>query len=130
MGADLSEFMGLVQEMVGEMKGFREELREVQEVVEKGLKNIAKSNHLWYWTSVADAMDYAEWWVEFPQEEMDWEFQELWLEDGAYWNHLKERIDEGELDRLVNERMLDYELEEGEVKVGLKDQDAKVELEE
>ena len=77
----MSEFMGLVQEMVGEMKRFREELREVKEVVEKGLKNIAKFDHLWYWTSVADATDYAEWWVDLPQEEMDWVYQELWLED-------------------------------------------------
>ena len=42
-----------------------------------------------------------------------------------YWKYLKERIDEGELDTLVNERNLNYELEEGEEELG-----PKVELEE
>ena len=78
----MGELMGLMQELVGEMKGFREELREVKEVVEKGLKNIAKSNHSWCWTPVMDVIDYMEWWAEFLQEEMDQEYQELWLEDG------------------------------------------------
>ena len=66
----------------------------------------------------------------FPQEEMDQEFQELWLEDEMYWNYLKEKIDEGELNRLVNERRLDYELEEGKVEAGPKDWVPEVELEE
>ena len=61
---------------------------------------------------------------------MDWEFQELWLEDGAYWNHLKERIDEGELDTMVNRRGADYELEEGEVGAGPEDRVSEVDLEE
>ena len=35
-----------------------------------------------------------------------------------YWKYLKERIDEGELDMLVNVRVRDYELEEDEVGAG------------
>ena len=129
-GLLMAELMGLVRELVGEMRGFREELREVKEVVEKGLKNVARANHSWHRTPVADALDYTEWWVGFPQEEMDQEYQELWLEDGMYWKYLKERIDEGELDTLVNERVVDYELEEGEVGAGPKDQASEVDLEE
>ena len=71
-----------------------------------------------------------EWWAEFPQEEMDREYQELWLEDGMYWKYLKERIDEGELDTLVNERVADYELEGSEVGAGPKDRVSKEDLEE
>ena len=117
-------------ELVGEMRGFREELREVKKVVEKGLKNVTRANHSWHQTPIADVLNYTEWWVGFPQEEMDWEYQELWLEDGMYWKYLKERIDEGELDTLVNERGADYELEEGEVGVGPKDRVSEVDLEE
>ena len=97
----------------------------MKEVVEKGLKNIMKANHLWHRTPIADALDYMEWWVGFPQEEMDQEFQELWKEDGTYWEYLKGRIDEEELDGLVNARYEDYELEEGKEGVG-----PQVELEE
>ena len=106
------------------------ELREVKKVVEKGLKNVARANHSWHWTPVADVLDYTEWWVGFPQEEMDQEYQELWLEDGMYWEYLKERIDEGELDTMVNRRGADYELEEGEVGAGPKDWVSEVDLEE
>ena len=126
----MGELTGLVRELVGEMRGFRKKLREIKEVAEKELKDVMKANHSWYRTSVADAMDYAEWWAEFPQEEMDWEYQELWLEDGMYWKYLKKRIDEGELDMLVNEWAQDYELEEGEVGVSPKDQVPEVDLEE
>ena len=126
----MGELTGLVQELVGEMRGFRKELREMKEVAEKELKDVMKANHSWYRTPVADAMDYVEWWVEFPQEEMDWEYQELWLEDGMYWKYLKKRIDKGELDMLVNEWAQDYELEEGEVGVSPKDQVPEVDLEE
>ena len=129
-GMLMGELMGLVQELVGEMRGFRKELREMKEVVEKGLKNVAKSSHLWHWTPIADVLDYAEWWVEFPQEEMDQEYQELWLEDGSYWEYLRRKIDEGELDRLVDKWMQDYELERGEVGVGPEDQVPKEDLEE
>ena len=104
-GVLMAELTGLVRELVGEMKGFREELREVKKVVEKGLKNVARANHSWHRTPVADALDYAEWWAGFREEEMDREYQELWLEDGMYWKYLKERIDEGELDTMVNERV-------------------------
>ena len=114
----MGELTGLVWELVGEMKGFREELMEMKEVVEKGLRNIVKSNHLWHQTAITDVMDYVEWWAEFQQEEMDQQYQELWLEDGMYWKYLKEKIDEGELDRLVDKRVQDYGLEEGEVGVG------------
>ena len=85
--------MGLVRELVGEMRGFREELREMKEVVGTGLKNVVKANHLWHWTPVVDALDYMEWWAELPQEEMDQEYQ-LWLEDGTYWEYLRGKIDE------------------------------------
>ena len=129
-GTPMGELTGLVRELVGEMKGFKEELREMKEVVVKGLRNVAKANHLWHWTPVADALDYVEWWAEFPQEEMDQEYQELWLEDGMYWKYLKERIDEGELDTLVNARVRDYELEEGKVGVGPEDRVPEVELKE
>ena len=47
-----------------------------------------------------------------------------------YWKYLKERIDEGELDTLVNERVADYELEGSEVGAGLEDQVSEVDLEE
>ena len=42
-----------------------------------------------------------------------------------YWKYLKERIDEEELDMLVNVKVRDYELEEDEVGAG-----PEVELEE
>ena len=126
----MGELMGLVRELVGEMRGFREELREMKEVVEKGLRNVMKANHSWHRTPVTDTLDYAEWWAEFPQEEMDQEYQELWLEDGMYWKYLKERIDEGELDTLVNERVGDYELEGGKVGAGPEDRVPEVDLEE
>ena len=100
----------------------------MKEVVEKGLKNVTKASHSWHWTPVADALDYAEWWAEFPQEEMDQEYQELWQEDGMYWKYLKGKTDEEELDRLVNARYQDYELEEGEVGVGPEDQVPKDQL--
>ena len=129
-GVPMVELTGLVRELVGEMKGFREELREVKEVVEKGLKNVARASHSWHQTPVPDALDKAEWWAGFPQEEMDREYQELWLEDGMYWKYLKERIDEGELDTMVNERVADYEVEEGEGGVGPEDQVSEVDLEE
>ena len=126
----MGELMGLVRELVGEMRGFREELREMKEVVEKGLRNVVKANHSWHQTPVADALDYMEWWVGFPQEEMDQEFQELWQEDGTYCEYLKGKTDEEELDRLVNVMYEDYELEEGEEGVGPEDQVPEVELEE
>ena len=129
-GVPMAELTGLVRELVGEMRGFWEELREVKEVVEKGLKNVARANHLWHRTPVADVLDYVEWWAGFPQEEMDQEYQELWLEDGMYWKYLKERIDEGELDTMVNERVADYELEEGKVGAGPEDRVSEVDLEE
>ena len=124
-GITMGELTGLVRKLLGEMRGFREELREMKEVVEKGLKNVAMANHLWHQTPIVDALDYAEWWVEFPQEEMDWKYQELWLEDGMYWEYLRGKIDGGELNQLVDERLLDYKLEKGKVEVG-----PKVELEE
>ena len=129
-GMPMEELTGLVRELLREMRGFREGLREMKEVVEKGLRNIAKANHSWHQTPVTDAVDYAEWWVGFSQEEMDQEYQELWMEDGMYWKYLKERIDEGELDMLVNERNLDYEVEEGEEEVGPEDRVPEVELKE
>ena len=129
-GVPMAELTGLVRELVGEMKGFWEELREVKKVVEKGLKNVARASHSWHRTPVANALDYAEWWAGFPQEEMDREYQELWLEDGMYWKYLKERIDEGELDTMVNERVADYEVEEGEGGAGPKDRVSEVDLEE
>ena len=129
-GVLMAELTGLVRELVGEMKGFREELREVKKVVEKGLKNVARANHLWHRTPIANALDYAEWWAGFPQEEMDQEYQELWLEDGMYWKYLKERIDEGELDTMVNERVADYEVEDGEGGAGPEDRVSEVDLEE
>ena len=129
-GMPMGELTGWVRELVGEMRGFREELREVKKVVEKGLKNVARVNHSWHQTPVTDALDYVEWWAGFPQEEMDRKYQELWLEDGMYWKYLKERIDEGELDTLVNERVADYELEEGEVGAGPEDRASEVDLEE
>ena len=100
------------------------------EVLEKGFKNVARASHSWHRTPVADALDYAEWWAGFPQEEMDREYQELWLEDGMYWNYLKERIDEGELDTMVNERVADYEVEEGKGGAGPKERVSEVDLEE
>ena len=47
-----------------------------------------------------------------------------------YWKYLKERIDEGELDTLLNERVGDYELEGGEVGAGPEDRVLEVDLEE
>ena len=129
-GMPLGELMGLVQKLVGEMKRFREELREMKEVVVKGLKNIMKSNHSWYQTPIADAIDYMEWYMEFPQEEMDWEYQELWLEDGLYWEYLKGKIDNGELNRAVDERAQDYVLGEDELGVGPEKQGPEVDMEE
>ena len=126
----MGELMGLVRELVGEMRGFREELREMKEVVEKGLRNVAKANHLWHWTPVGDALNYAEWWAGFPQEEMEQEYQELWKEDTTYWEYLKEKIDGEELDELVIARYKDYELEGGGEEVGPEDQVPEVELEE
>ena len=116
--------------MVGEMKGFREELREMKEVMEKGLKNTAKSNHSLYQTPGTDAMDYAEWWAEFLQEEMNQEYQELWLEDGMYWKFLKGKINDGELDRLVDKWALDYELEEDDLGPGPEEQVSEVDMQE
>ena len=110
----MGELTGLVQELVGEMKGVREELREMKEVVEKGLKNIAKSNHPWYWTSITDVINY----TEFPQDEMDQAYQELWLEDGLYWEFLKWKIDDEELDRAVDEHAQDYVLGEDDLEAG------------
>ena len=124
-GIPMGELTGLVRKLLGEMRGFREELREMKEVVEKGLKNVAKANHSWHWIPIVDVLDYAEWWAEFPQEEMDWECQELWVEDGTYWEYLRGKIDKGGLDKLVDERLQNYELEEGKVEVG-----PEVELEE
>ena len=102
-GTPMGELTGLVRELVGEMKGFQEELREVKEVVEKGLKNMARASHLWHWTPVADALDYAEWWAGFSQEEME---------------------------ELVTSRFLDYQLEEGERGAGPEERVPEVELEE
>ena len=130
-GMPMGELMGLVRELVGEMRGFREELREVKEVVEKGLRNVVKASHLWHQTPVADALNYAEWWVGFPQEEMEREYQELWKEDGTYWEYLKvQQIDREKLDELVVARYKDYELEGGEEEVGPEDRVPEVELEE
>ena len=47
-GVPMAELMGLVRELVGEMKGFQEELREVKEAVEKGFKNVARASHSWH----------------------------------------------------------------------------------
>ena len=58
-------------------EGFREELREMKEVVETGLRNVMRVNHLWHWTPIVDVMDYMEWWAGFLKEEMDQEYQEL-----------------------------------------------------
>ena len=113
------------------MRGFREELREVKEVVEKGLKNMVKASHSWYQTPVADALDYVEWWVGFPQEEMEQEYQELWKEDRTYWKYLKgQEIDREELDEMVLARYKDYELEGGREEVGPEDRVPELELEE
>ena len=46
-GVPIGELTGLVRELVKEMRGFREELQEMKEVVEKGLRNVAKANHSW-----------------------------------------------------------------------------------
>ena len=121
----MGESMGLVRELVGEMRGFREEWQEMKEVVGQGLKNIVKTNHSWHWTPFTDALNYVEWWVGFPQEEMKQEYQELWKEDGTYWEYLKGKIDREELDELVIGRYKDYELEGGREEVGFE-----VELEE
>ena len=132
-GMLMGELMGLVRELVGEMRGFREELWEVKKVVEKGLRNVAKASHSWHWTPVGDALDYAEWWAEFPQEEMEEEYQELWREDLTYWEYLKEKqVDKEKLDALVTTRFKDYELEEGEEERGdgLEERISEVDLEE
>ena len=44
-GMPMGELTGLVRELVGEMRGFREELREVKKVLEMGLKNVARASH-------------------------------------------------------------------------------------
>ena len=114
-GVPMAELTGLVRELVGEMKGFREELREVKEAVAKGFKNVARASHSWHRTPITDALDYAEWWVGFPQEEMEEEYQELWREDLGYWEYLKQKqVGPEELEELVTTRFRDYELEEGE----------------
>ena len=125
-GMLMGELMGLMQEMVGEMKGFREELREMKEIVENGLKNIIKSNHSWYQTPVIDVLNY----TEFLQDEMDWEYQELWLEDGLYWEFLEGKIDNEELDRAVDEWAQDYVLGEDNLGVGPEEWVLKVDMEE
>ena len=112
----MGELTGLVRELVGEMRGFREELREVKKVVEKGLRNMAKASHLWHRTPVADVLDYTEWWVGFPQEEIEEEYQELWREDLTYWEY--QQVDKEKLDELVTTRFKDYELEEGKEERG------------
>ena len=132
-GTPMGELTGLVRELVGEMRGFREELREVKEVVEKGLRNVARANHSWHRTPVADVLDYTEWWAGFPQEEMEEEYQELWREDLGYWEFLKQKqVGQEELDELVTTRFRDYELEAGEEERGggLKEQAPEVDLEE
>ena len=108
-------------------------MREVKKVVEKGLKNVARASHSWHRNPVGDALDYADWWVEFPLEEMEEEYQELWREDLMYWEYLKEKqVDKDKLDELVTMRFQDYELEEGEEERGdgLKEQVSEVDLEE
>ena len=132
-GVPMAELMGLVRELVGEMKGFREELREVKKVVEKGLRNIVRANHSWHQNPIRDALNYADWWAGFPLEEMEEEYQELWREDLTYWEYLKEKqVDKEKLDELVTTRFQDYELEEGEEERGdgLEEQVSKVDLEE
>ena len=94
IGVNLSELMELVWELVGEMRGMREELKEVKEAVEKGFKNVVQASHLWYRTPIQDALDYAEWWEEFQKEEVDQEVTELWEEDGWYWEFVKDRMSE------------------------------------
>ena len=125
--------MGLVRELVGEMRGFREELREVKKVVEKGLRNVARASHSWHRTPIVDALNYMEWWAGFPQEEIEEEYQELWREDLTYWEYLKEKqVDKEKLDELVTTRFWDDELEEGEEERGdgLEEWVPKVHLEE
>ena len=115
------------------MKGFWEELREVKEVVEKGLKNVARASHSWHRTPVADALNYAEWWAGFPQEEMEEEYQELWREDLGYWEFLKQKqVGQEELEELVTTRFRDYEMEAGEEESGggLEERVPEVDLEE
>ena len=130
-GVPMAELTGLVRELVGEMKGFREELREVKEVVEKGFKNVARASHSWHRTPVADALNYAEWWAGFPQEEMEEEYQELWKEDLGYWEYLKQmQVGAEEMEELVTARFLDYQLEEGERGAGPEERVPEVELEE
>ena len=105
-GMPMGELTGLVRELVGEMRGFREELREVKKVVEKGLKNVVRASHSWHRSPVGDVLDYVEWWAEFPQEEMEEEYQELWWEDLTYWEYLKEKqVDKEKLDELVSRTM-------------------------
>ena len=132
-GTPMGELTGLVRELVGEMRGFREELREVKEVVEKGLRNVARASHSWHRTPVTDALDYAEWWAGFPQEEMEEEYQELWREDLGYWEYLKQKqVGQEELDELVTMRFRDYEMEAGgeESGEGLEERVPEVDLEE
>ena len=62
---------------------------------------------------------------------MEQEYQELWKEDGTYWEYLKgQQIDREELDEMVIGQYKDYELERGGEEVGPEDQVPKVELEE
>ena len=64
---------------------------------------------------------------------MEEEYQELWKEDGMYWEYFKEKqIDRQKLDELVVARYKDYELVAGEEEMGagLEDRVPKVDLEE
>ena len=129
----MGELMGLVRELVGEMRGFREELWEVKKVVEKGLRNVVRASHSWHRTPIVDALNYMEWWAGFPQEEIEEEYQELWREDLTYWEYLKEKqVDKEKLDKLVTMRFWDNKLEEGEEERGdgLKERVPEVDLEE
>ena len=90
-------------------------------------------SHSWHQNPVGDTLDYTEWWAEFPQEEMEEEYQELWREDLTYWEYLKEKqVDKEKLDELVTTRFRDYELEEGEEERGdgLEERVSEVDLEE
>ena len=73
-GTLMGELMGLVRELVGEMRGFREELWEVKKVVEKGLRNVVRASHSWHRTPIMDVLNYMEWWAGFPQEEIEEEY--------------------------------------------------------
>ena len=118
-GMPMGELVGLVRELVWEMRGFREELREVKKVVEKGLRNVAKASHLWHRTPIVDALNYMEWWVGFQQEEIEEEYQELWREDLMYWEYLKKKqVDKEKLDEFITTSFKDYKLEEGKEERG------------